>query len=279
MQATNFFNNVSNIANLQVHNASVTFYFNRLDEVLVNTYIDGTDIRYYGLFLEDVEMPEGLETDTKYLEIDGSDRHDSYRQNIDKKEIKLTLSVDGCNIYDTSEMLRNITKLFQNKRDELNKPIPKMIEFSNKPGMYWEYVMEEAIETSFEAAQSELKITLVVPAGTGFSKEETVTNVTGGVTGIAKVNPIIMIIPLGDHVEILETNSQQKFSINHIGWASDNIVEIDCINRAVTLTSASETVDISGSVDFSSDWFVLDGDYTFEPTNCIIQSVSFKERW
>lgn len=282
VQANNFFNNANNIANLKVHNATMTFYFNKIDDVLVDTLIDGVDIRYYGLFLEDVEMPEGLQTITKYLEIEGTDSHDSYRQNIDRKEIKLKMSVDGCNIHDTSEMIRNITKVFQNKRDTLNKPIPKTLEFGNKPDLYWEYILEDPIETDFESANANLEVTLVIPSGTAFAKEETITNVTGGVTGIAKVNPVIVIIPLGDHVELLETNTQQKFSINYTSWTSENIVEIDCNNREVLLTSEdydAETIDISKAVDFNSDWFLLDDDYTFEPTNCIIQSVTFTERW
>lgn len=276
VQVNNPFNN---IANLRVYNATLTFYFNQLTNVLVDTFIDGVDIRYYGLFLEEVEMPEGLETDTKYLEIEGADSHSSYRQNIDKKEIKLKLSVNGCNIYDTSEMIRNITKLFQNKRDNLNKPIPKRIEFSTKPDVYFEYILEDSIGVDFESANSELEIKLVIPSGTAFAKEETITSVTGVVTGIAKVNPIIELIPLGDHVEIVETLTGQQFNMNYTRWSSDTTVRIDCNQREVTVISGDDEIDISEFIDFTSDWFILDGEYIFESTNCIIQSVTFTERW
>lgn len=282
VQVNNLFTNVNNIANLQVHNANITFYYNEIDSVLVDMFVDGSDIRYYGLFLEDAEIPEGLNTITKYIEIEGTDSHDSYRQNIDRKEIKVKLSLDSCNINDTTEMLRKVTQLFQNKRDTLNKPIPKRIEFSNYPDLYWEYILEDTFDSSFNLTNAEIDLTLVIPAGTAFAKEETVTSTTGGVTGIAKVNPVLTIIPLGDHVEILETNTQQKFSINYTAWSSNNLVSIDCSNRDVELANDeedTEPLDISMAVDFNSDWFVLDGEYNFEATNCIIQSVTFTERW
>lgn len=282
LQVTNLFNNTNNTASLTVHNASITFYYNEIDSAIVDVLVDGSDIRYYGLFLDDVEMPEGLKTITKYLEIEGTDSHDSYRQNIDRKEIKVKMGVDSCNINDTTEMLRKVSKLFQNKRDSLNKPIPKRIEFSNFPDLYWEYILEDPFDTTFNYTSADITLKLVIPSGTAFAKEETVTSVTGGVTGLAKVNPKIVIIPLGDHVEVLETSTQQKFSLNYTNWGTENLVEIDCINREVLLKENEDDInptDISAAVDFNSDWFILDDDYNFEPTNCIIRSVTFTERW
>ena len=282
VQANNLFNTSSGSSMLQLNNASLTFYFNNIEPAEVIVKIDDIDIRYYNLTLVDAHIPQGLQTITKYIEIDGTDSHDSYRQNIAPKEITLKMRIKGCNVHDTSEMLRKAITLLQPKRDELNNPIPKKITFDNFPDLYWKYIIEDDIDSSFDFTDPNIEVKLKIPKGTAFSKDETVTNTTGAVIGIAKVNPKIVIIPLGDHVEIMETSTEQKFSMNNNSWSSNNLVEIDCNTRQILLKKSEDDLepeDISSCADFNSDWFILHGDYNFEPTNCIIQSVTYTERW
>lgn len=280
LQFNNVFSNSTNEGSVSFNNATLTIYYNTINDAVVTMKVEGADTRYYGLFLQDVEIPGGINTETKYLEIEGTDSHDSYRQNIDRKEIKLQMRLDSCDIYDSTELLRNVVKLFTNKRDELNRPIPKRIWFSHYPDLYFEFLLEDAIENSF--TDDKVEITLVIPSGTAYSLEDTVTNVTGANISIAKVNPTIVFIPISDNVEIVENNSEQKFNITYPNWNSGQLVEIDCENRQVWLKTSEDDInpkEISSYVDFNSDWFLLHEEYNFSCTNCIIQTVTFTERW
>lgn len=257
-------------------------YTSIVDDAPVHVFIDGADTRFFDLFLRNIELPEGLETDTKYLEIDGTDSHDSYRQNIDRKEIKLTFDVINCDINTTSEILRTVTSLFQNKRDRLNRPILKTLELSNYPDIFWEYVMVEAFETDIDVANATIEIKLIIPSGTAYTKEDSITNTTGSVSGLAKVNPIITVVPTGETIEIYEIRTGQKFNLSYTNWTTNHLVEIDCINRIVLLkTEPGDTapINITSYVDMNVDWFVLHGDYEFTSTNAMIQTVVTNERW
>ena len=279
---SNLNNTGESTTNIQFNNLRLTACTNQVDDAPVKIFVDGVDTRFYGLFLRNVTLPEGLETNTKYLEIDGTDSHDAYRQNIARKEITLTFDIDSCSIDDTAEVLRSITNLFQNKRDKLNRPIPKILEMSNYPDLYWEYVITNAFDTTFDVANAIVEIKLEIPSGTAFAKQNTVTNINGAVLGLAKVNPIIRFIPTSENIEIYEVQSNQKFNIGYSNWNTSNIVEIDCRNRKVYLLAGSgdvNPIDISNYVDMNVDWFILHGEYEFRGTNAIIQSIITTERW
>ena len=47
-------------------------------------------------------------------------------------------------------------------RDEYNKPIPKRIEFSNYPDVYWEYILEDTFDAEIEISDYTVKAKLVV---------------------------------------------------------------------------------------------------------------------
>ena len=64
--------------------------------------INGENIAWYGMFLQKVDIPAGLKTDTNYIEIDGVDSSNAYRQNIVKKELELEFSVFGCTLEETT---------------------------------------------------------------------------------------------------------------------------------------------------------------------------------
>ena len=115
----------------------------------------------------------------KYLEIDGADRNDAYRQNIDKKEIEIKFNVLGCTIEETTEFLKMIGKLFSNQRDELNRPIPNQLELSHYPDEYWDVILEDPIDSDVENASYSSTLKLVVPDGTSYNTEDTVTSTIG----------------------------------------------------------------------------------------------------
>jgi hypothetical protein len=270
-----------NTGSLNFHNIQLNLYIEEITEQKIQVKIENEDLAYYGAFITDLKVPEGLETDTSYLKVDGTDTNDAYRQNITEKEIKIEFEIDGCDLEASTLSLRELTKLLVNDRDEFNRPIPKRLELSNYPEVYWEYIMEKPLETDIDVSTYECKATLTIPAGTSYDKNETVTSNTGYVDGLAAVNPVIIVKPTADTVTIKETLSGQSFSIGNSNWG-DNILEIDCQNRVAHIKSNEEDTDpikVNEYIDYDSDWFALRGEYAFEGINCIIRTISTKERW
>lgn len=282
-QIENIFTSSNNTANLQIKNATLTVYYMEVPNDVTYCTVDGEDGRYYGVFLEDVEIPFGNETDTKYYNLDGIDLNDAYRMNIDKKEITLTFRIFGCTFTETTQQLKEIAKLFTNRRDKLNKPIPKIIQFSHLPDEHFEYIMTKPIDTNVEGTDYAPKLKLTIPDGTSWDNEDTVSNYLGTNDGIAKVSPIIQAIPLSTTVDIEETESNQKWSITYDGLNSNQIMEINCNTRQVLIRDAEDATnikDITPYVDFGSDWFNIEvGEYVFTAgSTAIIQTVSITKR-
>ena len=138
--------------------------------------------------------------------------------------------------------------------------------------------MEKAIDVSNDAGNYTCKVKLTVPSGTAYTTEEISTGKAGTVQGLAKINPVIRLTPLDEHIEIEETESGQKFMMGYNTWTSSDIVEIDCNERTVTLEQDEEEIDITAYTDYNSNWFQLHRNFLFEETNCLIQSVTWTER-
>ena len=273
---------LEDVANINYGDITLAVYIEQLEEQLINVSVDGEDLSYYGAFIEEVKIPEGLETDTSFLTIDGTDTNDAYRQNIREKEIEITLTIGECDLQTSTDMLRQLTKLLVNDKDSYNRPIPKRIEFSHYPDVYFEYIMKDALDITTETSYYEVKAKLTIPAGTAYTKETTSTNITGNVQGLAAISPLISFKPQGTVIEINETVSSQRFSMGYSGDWQTKIVVLDCANRIAYLQSNEDDtnpVDISKYVDFNSDWFSLHGEYSFSATNCVIRRVEYQERW
>ena len=269
-------------ANLNFGDIRIGFYIEQLQEQLINVKVNGEDLSYYGAFIEDVEIPEGLDTDTSFLSIDGTDTNDAYRQNIREKTIELEMSIGECDLQTSTDMLRQLTKLLVNEKDEYNRPIPNTIEFTHYPDVYFEYIMTDTMDIKTSAGAYTIKAKLTIPAGTAYSKQNTSTNITGFVQGIASVNPIISLKAQENVITLQETVTGQKFTIGYDGDWQTGIVEIDCEERKVyhrTNEDDTEPTDLSKYVDFNSDWFNLHGEYNFNASGCTVRKVEFTERW
>ena len=270
-------------ANFNFGDVQVVIYVETVSTQNVKCYIDNEDIAYYGAFITDLKIPEGLETDTNYLSVDGTDTNDAYRQNIREKEITIEIDIgDTCDITQNTNSLREFTKLLVNDRDEYNRPIPKRIEFSHYPDVYWEYIIEETINTELDINTYHIKAKLTIPAGTSYDRTDTTTSSSGYINGIASINPIVTVTPTSEVIEITETISNQKFNIGYTGDWNGKLLEIHTHDRKVYLrTDEDDTTptDLTSYVDYNSDWFSLKGEYTFEGTNCVIRTVTFSERW
>lgn len=286
LQVNNIFNNVSDEGEIKFKNIQLTVYSNTIKSNFLKVTVENENVRHLGMFVNKVKIPEGLLTDTKYLTIDGTDTNDAYRMNVKGKEIEIEFSVRGCNLLETTELLRQLARLFVNERDDLNNPIEKRIEFSIYPDVYFMYIMEDPFDVDPQITDYTSKVKLTIPSGTAFAKEDTVTGYIGVNKGIAKVSPLVNIIPTGDIVEVTETVNNQKFKINYSEWTSENTVQIDCINRKIKIldylnpeTNIKEEKDISFAGDVNNDWFIINKEYAFEGNNCIIQTVTFTERY
>ena len=277
--------------NLEETSSSINFnqiqlilYIETVQPQNITAYINGEDIRYYGVFLTDVNIPEGLQTETDYLKVDGTDTNDAYRQNITSKEITLEFDLgEDCDLEANTLSRREFAKLLVNDRDEYNRPIPKRIEFSHYPDVYWEYIMEEAIEDKIEiGSYTDGKVKLTIPSGTSYDKETTVTSNTGYVNGLATINPIIYVRPTDEVITVRETVTGQEFHIGYTGGWQNKILEIDCINKNVWLLENEEDDEpllLNKYVDWNSSWFRLKGEYNFTGINCVVRTVEIRERW
>lgn len=151
------------------------------------------------------------------------------------------------------------------------------------PDVYYEYIIEDSFDNPIEISSYNVKIKLTVPSGTAYKTTSTVTNTTGYVQGLAKVNPIISLKPTGNSIEVTETVTEQKFTIHYPETETlDQIMVIDCENRRLYLQNdedSTERTDITKYVDFNSDWFYLQDNYSFTSTNCYIRTVEYTERW
>ena len=177
-------------------------------------------------------------------------------------------------------MLRQLTKLFVNEKDQYNRPIPKRLQFTHYPTDYFEYIMEEPFDVDTDITDYNVKATLTIPSGTSYSLDDTVTNTVGNANGLAAINPIIHFRPSDSNIQIKETLSEQSFQMGYSGDWNDYVIELDCDDRRVYLIKDEDTkIDISKYVDHNSDWFRLSGEFEFEGINCTILTVTFNERW
>ncbi len=83
------------------------------------------------------------------------------------KEFKLNVLgrniQNSCDVTTSTDMLRQVVQLLMTQhRDEYNKPIPKRIEFSNYPDVYWEYILEDTFDAEIEISDYTVKAKLVV---------------------------------------------------------------------------------------------------------------------
>jgi len=278
---SNIFENPDDSVEVNIVSASCSIHYEVLKGSQANKfYVEGDNLEWYGAFITDYDMSTGLTTDTKYLNIEGTDTNHPYRMNIRGKEMTIEFFVDGgCSLTEATSLLNEITKLLTNKRDELDQPIPKKIEASFLPNDYFLYVLEKGVDATVEMTGYKCKAKLTIYDGTSFKKQETVTNANGIVTGLAKVSPYIVVIPSDNLISIDEEVTGQKFTATNDNWIG-KYVELDCEDRILWLrdTEDSEPVNITGSVDINCDWFTLDDVYRFNGSNCIINSVTFTER-
>ena len=277
-------------ATILLKNIQLTIYSNEITYQPYGIIIEDENVAWYGMDITNFEIPFGRKSETKYLNVEGTDTNIAYRQNIVGKDIKINFSLDGCDLEETTAQLQQLAKLFTNKRDELNAPIPKKIRFTHIPGKFFYFILEDTFDTDIAISDYKGSIEIYIPDGTAFDIEDTVTNVNGYVDGIASVNPIIVLTHVtDDQLTISEgvNNPNQVFKLNKenltdttINFDVTDTIIVNCINRECSLIKSDETelIDITEAVDFNSDWFKIQGEFEFTSENCVIQTVTYNTR-
>ena len=203
-------------------------------------------------------------------------------QHSNLKTIELELEVgDTCDLETNTQTLRQLIRLFTNDKDKYNRPIPKHVRFSHYPDVYFEYILKDSPDVEIDINTYKVKIKMVIPSGTSYDINNTLTGNTGYVQGLVGVEPIIQVTPVDNTIQISETVTGQKFNIGYTGDWNGKIVELDCEDRIVWLKETEDDPDpinISQYADFNSDWFTLKGEYHFETINCVFKTVSYIER-
>ena len=276
-------NDESNDAVISISNLQIVIWIQTVQKQAVTVFIEGQNLAYYGAFVTDLAIPTGMKTDTDYINIKGTDVNDPYVQVVREKEIQLELDVsETCDLSTNTNLLQDLSNLILTERDEYNRPIPKRLETSYRPDVYFEYITTDDFDNSIDIADYTMKVKLIVPAGTAYSKEDVVTGSVGISRGLTPVEPLILIKPSGEDVEIKDEVTNQKFNFNFPAEWEDRLVEIDCPSKRLFLLESElddEPVDITSNVDLNADWFVLKGEYNFTSINASIKTVTFTERW
>ena len=275
-------NNYTNgTINGTLNNIRVEVYFLDITDLLGITpcHINDEPIAWYGAYLTSLEDVKSLKTDVDYISISGTDTNDAYLQTITPKEIKLGVEIDGCTIEETTRLVDQFSKIITNDRDKYNRPIPNKLSFPTLyPDEHWDFITEDGFENSVELKDYLGDVKLTIPAGTSYANTDTVTGADGYNNSICQVQPIITILPNDTNPIITETVHNQTFAINY-QFQTGDLVEINTITRKATLYRDTQEYDITVAVDMNSDWFTLHcGAYHFETIDCLLQSVTYRER-
>ena len=272
---------VNNTNDVMLNSLYLKVYYIDIDPQTVTVKVNGEILGWYGFFLRNAKVPMGLKMNTQYMEIDGADTYDPVNQAVREKEIELEGSIDGCDINETTQLVKQLTKLLVTERDGLNRPIPNILELSNYPDEHWEYILENVFDTEIDAASYDTTIKLTVPDGVSYSNDDTVTGPIGRVNSLTKVNPIITVANIQtDNLQITEENTGQTWTINY-PFEDTDVIEIDCLTRTVELNPVDpETYgdELNTYVDINSDWFYLNKSYHFTCETAVIQSVRYNQR-
>lgn len=276
--------NFDDVIGCNISDCTLIAYVENVIKSENDVIIDGEALSDYGVFVDDSDVPMGLETDTNIVSYDGSDLNDASIQNIRPKIITLQMNLGECDYKVSTLMLNQLTRLFVNDRDEYNKPIPKTLEFTFNPGLVYEYIMLKPFEVETEAGDYNVTAELTIPDGTAYSATEKVTGSIGYVQGLAKVKPVLVCNINSDSEELTLTESYTGQSFHMLLPRDEKIIQvyIDCENRTVYGRSDNvddEPTDLSAYVDYNVDWFRIKDDYTFNSMGGSIHLVKYRERW
>lgn len=269
---------------VELNNITVTVTYFYAETGGYGFSVDGERSEEYGIYFTDFDYDIGTENELKMYSVPGTDDTLPYRMNITSKDITLEISVQDCDIKETSNMVDKVAKLFTNVRSKLtNKPEPKSIIFDIMPDRRFWWIRQQSIESDWETGNFDGKIKLIIPSGTAQSLTKTVTGSSGANNGIVAVTPIInaRCTNTGD-IYITERYRDQSVIIRNDGSIKiGDVITVDNEQpHKVTVRNGSTgEKDITYLVDYSTTWFSIHGEYMFEGNGCVVTSVEYYEEW
>lgn len=265
-----------------LNNIRVTFYFLIVEDTGLGFSINGERSEDYGIFFNDIDHVFGAEHTTSEYSVPGTDKVMVTRQNIDAKEIKMEISVYACDLVETMPLLDKIVNLFTNKREPLsNRPIKKSIIFDDMPDRQYWYILDKPFDGEIEAGMYTADITLLIPDGTSESITKTITGSNGQTNGLIHIEPTLRLLNHTDKTfTVTEEIKGLTFTCNDDNIKEGDIIIINCENNTVFLQKqgSSTQMDITNSVDFNSDYFFIQGEYSFNSETSTIMSVEYHDR-
>ena len=239
--------------------------------------LDGEYSKDYGIILSEVTHNRGTKNDKSLYHVEGTDETIVNRLNVDSKDIELSIALgNSCEYEDLRHIIDRIVELFTNDRYiHSNKPIPKRLVFDHMPDRYYEVVRVEDFDDEFDTQIYKAKIKLLVPQGTTYDLQETITGKHGYSPSSVTIRPYITYISnTAGYANIYEDISMQSFTIHDTRITQGVTINIDCENRRVYLGNE----DITEGVNYNSMWFRLRGEYDFNSETGNVVKVEYHVR-
>lgn len=262
---------------VNIKNCVLTIEYIRRSSCQYGFTLDGEYSKDYGIILNEVSHPRGTKNDKSLYHVSGTDETIVNRLNVDSKDIELQITLgNSCEIEEQQYIIDRIVELFTNNRYlDSNKPIPKKLVFDHLPDRYFEVVRVDDFDDKFTIGKYEAKIKLLVPPGSTYDLEETVTGKHGFSPSSIAVRPYITYLSTtAGNLRVYEEQAQQEFFVQDNRINNGGLVQIDCQNRKVYI----DTVDITESVDYNSMWFKLRGEYSFTSETGNVVRVAYRIR-
>lgn len=239
--------------------------------------LDGEYSKDYGIILSEVTHNRGTKNTKSLYHVEGTDETIVNRLNVDSKDIELSIALgNSCEYEDLRHIIDRIVELFTNDRYiHSNKPIPMKLVFDHMPDRYYEVVRVEDFDDEFNTQIYKAKIKLLVPPGTTYDLEETVTGHHGFSPSSVTVRPYVTYISsTAGYANIYEDISMQSFTLHDTRITQGVTINIDCENRRVYIGKE----DITEGVNYNSMWFRLRGEYDFNSETGNVVKVEYRVR-
>ena len=72
LSLNNIYSNADDKGEIKFNNIRLVVYSNKVKSNLIQVHVEDENVRHYGMFVNDVKIPEGVETDVRYISIDGT---------------------------------------------------------------------------------------------------------------------------------------------------------------------------------------------------------------
>lgn len=276
-------NPYGNKAIVELSNVRILVEYITIIEAPYGFTINGERGEEYGLWFYDMTYNLGTKNEIEEYSVTGTDKSIVNRMNITPKEIEIEFEIDECELKDAIALADDvILKLFTNRRNILtNKPTEKWIIFDHMPDKRYWFIRKDEIDDSVENGIYYAKVSLYISKGTAEVIPVVKSGSAGETNGLISIEPTIHLqVATDGTLSVNEIYTEQNVLIKNDKLKIGDNVTIDNENRRIwhkPKGSATE-IDITSSVDFSTTWFRVRGEYHFESKNAIIIDVEYYER-